>query len=155
MAPEIVERLAAMLDYNLQQLAGPKCTELKVNDPKKYRFNPAHLLSELVDVYLHLSHRIEFVNAVAKDGRSYNKNVFVKAGHILFRKAIKTQEEVNTLMTFVDRVETTKQTDVKEEEEMGEIPDEFLGMSNFFYLFFLNISFIFFRLDGYYRCLTI
>jgi len=30
MEPEIVERLAAMMDYNLTALVGPKCTELKV-----------------------------------------------------------------------------------------------------------------------------
>lgn len=30
MVDEIVDRLAAMLDYNLSQLVGPKCTELKV-----------------------------------------------------------------------------------------------------------------------------
>jgi ubiquitin conjugation factor E4 B len=31
MVEEIVNRLAAMLDYNLSQLVGPKCTELKVS----------------------------------------------------------------------------------------------------------------------------
>lgn len=30
MTPEIVDRLAAMLDYNLDLLVGPRCTELKV-----------------------------------------------------------------------------------------------------------------------------
>ena len=30
-APELVDRLAAMLDYNLKQLAGPECQNLKVN----------------------------------------------------------------------------------------------------------------------------
>ena len=30
MAPEVVERLAAMLDFNLAALVGPRCTELKV-----------------------------------------------------------------------------------------------------------------------------
>lgn len=30
MVTEVVDRLAAMLDYNLAQLVGPKCTELKV-----------------------------------------------------------------------------------------------------------------------------
>lgn len=29
MVNEVVDRLAAMLDYNLAQLVGPKCTELK------------------------------------------------------------------------------------------------------------------------------
>lgn len=32
MVTEVVDRLAAMLDYNLAQLVGPKCTELKVRD---------------------------------------------------------------------------------------------------------------------------
>lgn len=31
MVNEVVDRLAAMLDYNLAQLVGPKCTELKVD----------------------------------------------------------------------------------------------------------------------------
>ena len=33
MATEIVGRLAAMLDFNLVALAGPRCTELKVFFP--------------------------------------------------------------------------------------------------------------------------
>lgn len=32
MEPEIVERLAAMLDYNLAALVGPRCTDLKVGE---------------------------------------------------------------------------------------------------------------------------
>src|SRR5690606_21869929 len=35
LAPEIVDRLAAMLNYNLDQLAGPKCVDLKVKDPQR------------------------------------------------------------------------------------------------------------------------
>lgn len=31
--PELVDRLASMLNYFLQQLAGPKCTNLKVSTP--------------------------------------------------------------------------------------------------------------------------
>ena len=30
MAPYIVDRLAAMLDFNLSAMVGPRCTELKV-----------------------------------------------------------------------------------------------------------------------------
>lgn len=33
---EIVDRLSSMLNYNLQQLCGPKCSNLKVRDPKRY-----------------------------------------------------------------------------------------------------------------------
>ena len=37
---EIVDRLAAMLNFNLVILVGPKCTELKVRNPEEYGFSP-------------------------------------------------------------------------------------------------------------------
>jgi ubiquitin conjugation factor E4 B len=33
---EIVDRLSSMLNYNLQQLCGPKCSNLKVRNPARY-----------------------------------------------------------------------------------------------------------------------
>ena len=90
MAPEVVDRLAAMLDYNLNTLVGPKSTDLKVKNPEKYRFNPRVLLTMIIDVYLNLSHRREFVEAVAKDTRSYRKEIFVKACGILTRNNLKS-----------------------------------------------------------------
>lgn len=83
MEPYIVDRLAAMLDYNLVALVGEKCMELKVASPEKYRFNPKKLLAELMGVYVNLSMRTEFVAAVAKDQRSYKKEVFVRAMDVL------------------------------------------------------------------------
>ncbi len=44
MTPEVVDRLAAMLDYNLDLMAGPKCQNLKVKDPKKVSFEPRNVL---------------------------------------------------------------------------------------------------------------
>jgi ubiquitin conjugation factor E4 B len=85
MAAEVVERLAAMLDFNLVALSGPKCSELKVNNPEKYFFDPKKLLHDLVSIFLHLAHRKEFVLAVARDERSFNKDVFAKASAILTR----------------------------------------------------------------------
>lgn len=38
--PELVDRLAAMLDYNLEALVGPKCRELKVKNSEEYGFKP-------------------------------------------------------------------------------------------------------------------
>nr|CAD7587727.1 unnamed protein product [Timema genevievae] len=52
--PELVDRLAAMLNFNLQQLCGPKCKNLKVRNPEKYGWEPRRLLSQLADIYLHL-----------------------------------------------------------------------------------------------------
>ncbi|KCV68306.1 hypothetical protein H696_05224 [Fonticula alba] len=53
--PEIVDRLVAMLNYNLSQLVGPKCTELKVHKPEQYGFKPINFLQVLLSTYLHLS----------------------------------------------------------------------------------------------------
>ncbi|KAI8804051.1 ubiquitin elongating factor core-domain-containing protein [Cladochytrium replicatum] len=126
MAPSIVPRLAAMLDFNLDALVGPRCTELKVKNPEKYRFNPKNLLNELIDVYMHLSHRTEFVSGVAKDGRSYKKELFARASGILLKNGLKNQGEVDLLYRFVDKVEAEIQAEADEEEELGDVPDEFL-----------------------------
>lgn len=50
----MADRLAAMLNFNLQQLCGPKCKILKVTNPDKYGWDPKHLLDQLTDIYLHL-----------------------------------------------------------------------------------------------------
>ncbi|KAJ3274850.1 hypothetical protein HDV01_002054 [Terramyces sp. JEL0728] len=126
MADEIVERLAAMLDYNLNALAGPKCAELKVKTPEKYQFDPKRLLSELIGIFIHLSHRKEFVAAVAKDGRSFDKQIFLHAAGILTKFNLKSTDDVNTFIQFVNQVEQTMQTELVQEEELGEVPDEFL-----------------------------
>ncbi len=91
MVNEIVERLAAMLDFNLNSLVGPKCMELKVRSPEKYRFNPKSLLRDIVGIYLHLGHREEFILAVARDTRSYKRELFAKAARVLSNNALLTE----------------------------------------------------------------
>ncbi|KAK9449910.1 ubiquitin elongating factor core-domain-containing protein [Limtongia smithiae] len=124
--PEIVDRLAAMLDYNLDALVGPKCTGLKVKDPQKYHFNPRALLSDIADVYLNLSHEDPFVHAVARDGRSYRREIFTRAASILGKYSVKSSKDIDALSQFADTVQATKTADEQGEEELGEIPDEFL-----------------------------
>ncbi|KAI9138821.1 ubiquitin elongating factor core-domain-containing protein [Paraphysoderma sedebokerense] len=123
---EIIDRFVAMLDYNLNMLVGPKCTELKVKNPEKYRFQPKQLLSELIDIYLHLSPRQEFVVSVAKDGRSYRKELFQKAAGVMVKTGMKSSSDISQLASFVDRIEQVIQSELVNEEELGEIPEEFL-----------------------------
>jgi len=52
--PELVDRLAAMLNFNLQQLCGPKCSELKVKNAIQYGWKPKEMLKKLSLIYLHL-----------------------------------------------------------------------------------------------------
>lgn len=124
--PEIIDRLGAMLNYNLAALVGPKCRELKVKTPEKYSFNPRLLLSDLLDVYLNLLKHDVFVKSIARDGRSYNATNFNRAIDILSRWTLKTPQQLNALRKFVNQTESVKQDDEEGELELGEIPDEFL-----------------------------
>ena len=64
------DRLAAMLNFNLQQLCGPKCNNLKVKHPDKYGWQPKKLLNQLTDIYLHLDCD-SFAQAIANDEVSW------------------------------------------------------------------------------------
>ena len=133
MMPEIVDRLAAMLDYNLQVLVGPRYQELKVREPEKLKFNPRELLSDVIQVFLNLSDQPQFIQAVAGDGRSYTKELFESAIEIGVTRAIKSKTEIMQLQAFAGKVEEAKAT-LEAEEDLGEIPDEFLGMSFFHFI---------------------
>lgn len=126
MAPEIRDRLAAMLDYNLDALVGPRCENLLVKNPEKYKFNPRQILSQILEVYLNLSDQGEFAQAVAADGRSYKKQLFERAAGIARKRSLKTEDEIEKLRLFVLKVEETRAT-MEAEEDLGDIPDEFLG----------------------------
>ena len=125
--PEIVQRLADMLDYNLDAMVGPKSKDLKVEKPQDYSFEPRVLLSEIVDVYLNLKDKENFVYAVARDGRSYKPGNLDKAAIILKRFVLKSEEELAAWKALGEKFRRAKEADDQAEEDMGEIPDEFLG----------------------------
>ncbi|GAA6060451.1 hypothetical protein JCM10212_000044 [Sporobolomyces blumeae] len=125
LTPEIVDRLAAMLDSNLALLAGPRCQDLKVKSPESYKFRPKELLSDVLTIFAHLGPYEEFEKAVAKDGRSYSRDLFERAARIARKTAIKTEPEIDALMQFVDKVEAIRAAE-EEDEALGEIPDEYL-----------------------------
>ncbi|KAH9179139.1 ubiquitin elongating factor core-domain-containing protein [Lactarius sanguifluus] len=128
MLPEIVDRLAAMLDYNLDALVGPRCNDLVVENKEKYHFNPRQLLSDVVQVYLNLSNQPGFSRAVAGDGRSYRKELFEGAARRCSKYNLKSPNEIEQLRLFVVKVEEAKVT-LEAEDDLGEVPDEFLGLS--------------------------
>lgn len=124
--PEIVQRLADMLDYNLDALTGPKRTSLTVENPQEYGFNPKALLSDLLDVYLNLAKKDAFHRAVAKDGRSYKPANFTEAAGIMERFHLKSRDELLAFSALADAIATVYAADQQAEEDLGEIPDELL-----------------------------
>ena len=125
--PEIVQRLADMLDYNLEVMVGPKSRDLMVKNPQEYGFQPKTLLSEIVDVYLNLKDKENFVFAVARDGRSYKPSNFERATKIMKERGLKSSSELASWTSLGVKFKKAKEVDDQAEEDLGEIPDDFLG----------------------------
>ncbi|CCH41439.1 ubiquitin conjugation factor E4 B [Wickerhamomyces ciferrii] len=123
---EIVGRLASMLDYNLDSLVGPRCTNLKVKNPENYRFNPRELLVNISKVFINLSKETEFIQAVSQDSRSFKIEIFEKAKSILANRNIANGEFIDKFIGFAYKAESKRLEEEEEEQELGEVPDEFL-----------------------------
>ncbi|KAI0830901.1 ubiquitin conjugation factor E4 [Hypoxylon sp. FL0890] len=122
--PEIVTRLAGMLNYNLESLVGPKRGNLKVQDSKKYHFEPKVLLSDFIDIYLNLAPNPAFIEAVAADGRSYKPANFEAATNLL-EKLGKPSHIVASWKTLIQKFAQAKERQDQAELDLGEIPPEF------------------------------
>ena len=114
-----------MLDYNLESLVGPKQRSLKVEKPEDYGFNPKMLLSDLMDVYLNLSAKPNFHQAIARDGRSYKPSNFDAAANIVSRFGLKSSEELKRWKYMQDKVTSAKESEEAEEEDLDDAPEEF------------------------------
>ncbi len=123
---EILDRLTAMLNFNLVLMAGPRCSALKVQNPGKYHFNPRALLSYLLEIYLSLSDREEFVKSVGSDERSFSPQLFASVQSIMKRTGMDS-ERIEAFAKLASRV--NELTNIKLQSnsaETEEIPDEFL-----------------------------
>lgn len=124
--PELVDRLAGMLDYNLSLMVGPKCSNLKVKSPEKYDFEPKKILADICQIYYNLSKQTKFVQAVARDGRSFDVHLFARARDILLKRTGAPQEKIDRFYAFGEAAEKERLSIEQEEEELGEVPDELL-----------------------------
>jgi ubiquitin conjugation factor E4 B len=123
--PEIVIRLAGMLDYNLEVLVGPRRANLRVEDPKKYHFDARALLSEFIDIYLNLGSKQTFIDAVAADGRSYKPENFQNASQILSNRLHAAPETAASWAALIKQVAEAKDRLDQAEMDLGDIPEEF------------------------------
>ncbi|KAL3525886.1 hypothetical protein ACH5RR_014258 [Cinchona calisaya] len=126
--PEMVERVASMLNYFLLQLVGPQRKSLSLKDPEKYEFRPKQLLKQIVNIYVNLARGDKeniFPTAITKDGRSYNEQLFSAAADVLGRIG----EDARTIQEFNDlgaKAKVAAADAMDAEAALGEIPDDFL-----------------------------
>lgn len=120
------ERTAHIIDYYIDELVGPTVTNLKVKNPTKYDFHPRTLLAEIVQIFTHLSANETFVRSVALDDSHYKPDVYAKALRTVSKKRILDEATCARFQTALVKVAEMAEVAVKEEEELGEIPDDFL-----------------------------
>ncbi|KAK1648488.1 hypothetical protein QYE76_066293 [Lolium multiflorum] len=126
--PEMVERVASMLNYFLLQLAGPQRKSLTVKDPEKYEFKPKQLLKQIVTIYVHIARGDKeaiFPAAISKDGRSYNEQLFASAGNILWKIGVDPQI-IQEFTQLAGKAKAAASEALDAEAILGDIPDEFL-----------------------------
>jgi len=126
MRPEIRDRLAAMLNYFLVQLAGPNHQSLRVKNLEKYNFKPKWLLKVIATTYLNFVNFPEFPSAVARDGRSFNPAIFEEAGNLLLKTRTIDNEIYHRYNLFLKRAKEEAEALAIRDQKFEDAPEHFL-----------------------------
>jgi len=128
LAPEILERVAQMLNYFIQQLAGTKSLNLKVQNPERFDFNPKFLLQKIVEIYVVFGEQKLFVESVVRDIRSFKPEVFKRVVSILTRDHLLPDAKIKMFDGFISRAESTTFEGDDDDLDIDEddIPSEYL-----------------------------
>ena len=99
----------------LELLLGPRCEELRVANPEKYKFDPRALLLGVVELLLRLDAAAAsaapdaFAAAVAEED-DYSREVLEKAGGVMTKRGVGDAAHVARLRAFIDRCEALRAT---------------------------------------------
>uniref|UniRef100_A0A1B0FYA7 Ubiquitin conjugation factor E4 A n=1 Tax=Phlebotomus papatasi TaxID=29031 RepID=A0A1B0FYA7_PHLPP len=120
----MVDRMAAMLNYFLLNLVGPKKGNFKVKDKKEFEFDPANTVLQISQIYINLQECEAFCLAVSQDGRSYSHKLFEYAEQVLIR--IGGGQLIGEIQEFAAKVQRLDQQQKEDQEALADAPDEFL-----------------------------
>lgn len=121
---ELVDRLSSMLNFNLQQLCGSKCSNLKVRNPARYGWDPRRLLGQLVDIYIHLNCD-QFAAALARDERSFEKHFFEEAAQKIEKNRIRSAIEVEKFRSLLQKASEIYTMNQINDDDYADAPEDF------------------------------
>ena len=130
--PEMVDRVAAMLNYFLTYLVGPDRGKLRLSPEAatRYGWDPKAMLTQLCGIYinLHAAGGATFAAAVARDERSYRDENFSEASHVLRSLALLPDTQCDALEAVAESARAHAAAGAQEEEVYAEPPEEFQDM---------------------------
>lgn len=123
--PEIVHRLAEMLNKNIVKLTEPRCSKLKIKNPEKIGFNPKELLLHLFLICIGLSNEDVFAKAICMDD-AYEEKSFLRAIDILCKHNICDSLLIEQIRLFIAKTESFKEEELFSKQLLEDAPEEFI-----------------------------
>ena len=125
---EFITNLSNFLNYSLNIFASPLGNELKLKNLSDYEFNPKFILGALLSVYSAFYDKIEFIECVVKDERSYKYQNFERAKNLVENsgKIIIETNDFNNYLIFFEKLKEEEKKIKEEEINYDDAPDEFL-----------------------------
>ena len=119
--------LAGFLNYSLNVFASPLGNELKLKNLNDYNFNPKFILGALLSVYSAFYDKVEFLEVVVKDERSYKYANFSRAKRLVENsgKIEIDNADFNNFLKFVDKLKEEERKIKEEEINYDDAPEEF------------------------------
>lgn len=124
--PEVVDQLAAVLNYVTHRVIQIQNNEREITDPWKVEWNTARMLTKNLQIYVNFRGNKLFAKAVGLDRRSYNKDLFPNAIEIISRTGHLSDEHTRALMEIAEMAETSLKEETSTTIELGEIPEDYL-----------------------------
>lgn len=117
---ELIKSFVSVLNYNLAIITGPRCSDLKIENPESYNFNPKELLRGMVLIYISIK-KNKFVNAVANEEMYFDIEIFRTALSICESKYLINESQIRDFMELISRLESVEVT-----IDFDDIPEEFM-----------------------------
>ncbi|KAL8579420.1 hypothetical protein ACOMHN_026785 [Nucella lapillus] len=120
-----VDRIAAMLNYFLCRLVGPKQREVSVKDRDEYEFSPKVIVQEITQIFLNLEGSERFCMAVVSDERSFTPTLLPQTAAVL-HKVVQNPKTITDFVAFQEKINDLEEQKREEEEQLTDAPEEFL-----------------------------
>lgn len=127
---EIRDKFAANLNYSLEHLYGKNSILVEIKNMHEIKFDPQYLLENIALIFINLEEKEEFLEAVVKDDRSFDIELFRKTLEVLEKHNIfGLGGELEKFEKLIGKLEEKARQRAIEDNfinELTDIPDEFM-----------------------------